>query len=81
VLADNVNANLKIRGRALLDQINGIQIDKLEDVVRAFETSTNDFDMIEFLPHHSFETLDRSEVAKANSRILKTYGVGKDRRL
>jgi S1-C subfamily serine protease len=81
VLADSVNANLRIRGRALVDQINGVRIEKLEDVVRAFETSTNNFDELEFLPHHSFETLERSEVAKANSRILKTYGIANDRRL
>ncbi len=81
VLTDRVNANLRIRGRALVDQINGIRINKLEDVVRAFETCTNDFDQLEFLPHHSFETLERAEVAKANSRILKTYGIAKDRRL
>jgi S1-C subfamily serine protease len=81
VLTDSVNANLHIRGRALLDQVNGVKIQKLEDVVRAFETCTNDFDQLEFLPHHSFETLERSEVAKANSRILKTYGIAKDRRL
>jgi len=81
VLADSVNANLRIRGRALLDQINGIRIEKLEDVVRAFETGTNEFDQLEFLPHHSFETLERAEVSKANSRILKTYGIANDRRL
>lgn len=81
VLTDRVNANLRIRGRALVDQINGIRIEKLEDVVHAFEICTNNFDQIEFLPHHSFETLERSEVAKANSRILKAYGIAKDRRL
>ena len=81
ILADSVNANLRIRGRTLLDQINGVRIEKLEDVVRAFETCTNGFDLIEFLPHHGCETLERSEVANANSRILKTYGIAHDRRL
>jgi S1-C subfamily serine protease len=81
VLTDSVNANLRIRGRALVDKINGVRIEKLEDAAQAFESSTNEFDLIEFLPHHSFETLDRSEVAKANPRILKTYGIAKDRRL
>jgi len=76
-----VNANLRIRGRALVDRINGTRINQMEDVVKALENSTNDFDQIEFLPHHSFETLDHAEVSKANSRILKTYGIAKDRRL
>ena len=81
VLTDTVNANLRIRGRVLLDEVNGVRIEKLEDLIRAFETCTNDFDLIEFLPHNSFETLERAEVAKANPRILKTYGIAKDRRL
>jgi hypothetical protein len=37
--------------------------------------------VIEFLPHDGFETLERAEVAKANSRILETYSVAQDRRL
>ncbi|HEV2394098.1 MAG TPA: trypsin-like peptidase domain-containing protein [Verrucomicrobiae bacterium] len=81
VLADAVNANVTVRGRVLVDRINGVRIDKLEDVVRAFETNTNTTDIIEFLPHESFECLERADVAKANPRILQTYGIGRDRRL
>ena len=81
VLADSVNANLRVRGRTLVDRINGTRVNQLEDVVKALENSTNDFDLLEFLPRDSFETLDHAEVTKANSRILKTYGISKDRRL
>jgi len=81
VLADAVNANLSVRGRALVDQINGIRVEKLEDVVRAFETCTNAYDLIQFQTHQGFECLDRTEVAKANAGILKTYGIANDRRL
>jgi S1-C subfamily serine protease len=81
VLADPVNANFVIRSRVLVDKVNGIRIEKLEDVVRAFEATTNAHHIVEFLPNHSFECLDRAEVAKANARILQTYGIPKDRRL
>jgi hypothetical protein len=81
ILPDNANANFGVRGRAFVDRINGVRIDRLEDLVKAFETSTNAYDKIEFLPHDGFETLERAEVAKANSRILETYGVAQDRRL
>jgi hypothetical protein len=81
VLADAVNANVGARGHALVDQINGIRINKLEDVIRAFETSTNVQDEITFEPNQSLECLDREEAAKANDKILKTYGLPKDRRL
>ena len=81
VLPDSVNANFGVRGRAFVDRINGVRIERLEDVVKALETSTNAYDVIEFLPHDGFETLERAEVAKANSRILETYSVAQDRRL
>ncbi|HWI55646.1 MAG TPA: trypsin-like peptidase domain-containing protein, partial [Bacillota bacterium] len=81
VLADAVNANVATRGRALVDKINGIRIEKLEDAVRAFETNTNAYDLIQFVPNNSCECLERSEVPKATPRILKTYAISKDRRL
>ena len=81
VLPDAVNANVAIRGQTLVDNINGIKINRLEDVARAFADGTNAYDRIEFTSHGSFECLDHAEVAKANSRILSTYGITSDRRL
>jgi S1-C subfamily serine protease len=81
VLADAVNANFRVRSRALVDTINGVRIEKLDDVIRAFETSTNAYDVIDFVRSHQFECLDHAEAARANTQILKTYGVPKDRHL
>lgn len=81
VLADEVNANITSRSRALVDKINGVRIEKLEDVIRAFAAAEGAFDMIEFVSHRSFECLDRQEVSAANARILRTYGISNDRRL
>jgi S1-C subfamily serine protease len=81
VLADPVNANVSERGRELVDRINGVRIEKLADALHAFESNTNAYDVIEFLPHHSVETLDHAEVAKASARIIKTYDLPSDRRL
>jgi S1-C subfamily serine protease len=81
VLADAVNANFGMRGRGLVDKINGVRIEKLEDAVRAFEANTNAYDVIEFAPNHGYECLDRSQAVAANARILKTYGLASDRRL
>ena len=81
ILPDAVNANVATRGRALVDQINGLRVEKLEDVVRAFEVNTNAYDVIVFMANHSTECLDRAETLKANAGILKNYGVTKDRRL
>jgi len=81
VLADEVNANLRTRGRALVDKINGVRIERLEDVIRAFEQPANGQHVIEFLPKNTFECLERESADKANANILKTYGIQRDRRL
>jgi S1-C subfamily serine protease len=80
-LADPVNANLLTQGRSLVDRINGMKIDKLQDVVTAFSQTTNAYHVIEFTPGHGIEVLDRAEVDKARDRILKTYNLASDRRL
>ena len=58
-----------------------MKIDRLEDVVRAFQTATNTHHVIEFLPNEAIETLDRKEAEAAHAKILETYGIPKDRRL
>jgi S1-C subfamily serine protease len=80
-LAHPVNANLKFAARALVDRINGVRIDKLEDVIRAFESATNTHHVLEFLPNDAIETLDRKGAESAHAEILKTYGLTQDRRL
>jgi hypothetical protein len=80
-LAHPVNANVQISARALVDRINGIRIDRLEDVIRALETATNSHHLFEFLPNQAIETLDRQAAMAAHAEILKTYGVPRDRRL
>jgi S1-C subfamily serine protease len=81
VLSDEVNANFTVRGYQLVDRINGVRIEKLEDVIRAFETSTNAYDLIEFGKRRVFECLNHADAVKANADILKTYGVPRDRHL
>lgn len=81
VLRHSVNASVEGLGRALIDTINGRRINRLEDVIQAFENAPQAQDIIEFLPDHHLESLERGDVAKAQAEILKTYGVPRDRRL
>ncbi|MGE3312420.1 MAG: trypsin-like peptidase domain-containing protein [Limisphaerales bacterium] len=81
ILPSPVNANLNVRGRALVDTINGIRIEKMEDVIRAFESKTEGQHLIEFAGKQGFECLDQAEARAANAMILKTYGLTNDRRL
>jgi len=81
VLSHPVNANLEVRGRALVDKINGVRVEKLEDVIRAFESHTGAQDVVEFTAYHHLECLDHAAAQRAGPEILRTYGLAKDRRL
>jgi hypothetical protein len=81
ILADPVNANVSNRGRLMVDKVNNVRIDKLEDLIQAFERSTGEFDVIEFVPDDRFDCLNRAAAQKANLEILATYGIAQDRRL
>lgn len=80
-LAHPANANVRFANRALVDRINGVRIERLEDVVRAIEEATGSHHVLELMPNQAIETLDRAEAAAAHAEILKTYGVPVDRRL
>lgn len=81
VLADPVNANIKGQSRSLVSKINGKEITRLEDVVEALAMPGVKEHMIEFLQNDGVECLSREDAEKANAKILKTYGISKDRRL
>jgi S1-C subfamily serine protease len=82
VLSHAVNANFGVRAHALVDKINGVRINQLEDVIRAFEQDTGKQQhLLQFQPDHTLEALDKKAAEEASAEILKTYGVPKDRRL
>lgn len=76
-----VNANFNVRARALVDKVNGVRIERLEDVVKAFETAPGAQHVIEFVGKQGLECLDREQAKTSNAAILQTYGVTNDRRL
>lgn len=81
ILAHPVNANFRVRGRALVDKINGIRIDRLEDVAKALEMNKTGPHLIEFIGQGGLECLEREASQAANDQILQTYGIASDRRL
>ncbi|MGC8744753.1 MAG: PDZ domain-containing protein [Verrucomicrobiia bacterium] len=81
ILPHSINANFSVKGRALVDSINGIKIQSLDDVVKAFGKPAGDYHIIRFLPHESVECLNVAETEKVNNEILKIHGVPSDRRL
>jgi S1-C subfamily serine protease len=75
ILDHPVNANLTTRGQAMVDKINGIRIERLSDVPKAFAATTGPDAIIEFLPDHHFEVIRKDDAEKANPDILTTYSV------
>ena len=81
VLAHPVNVDMNIRGAVLVDRINGVRIDRLEDVIGALEGNDGDWHTLEFAEPVAFETLDRKKADLAHHAILRTYSIMRDRRL
>ncbi|MCE0482838.1 MAG: trypsin-like peptidase domain-containing protein [Methylacidiphilales bacterium] len=75
ILDHPVNANFTVRGQTMVDKINGIRIERLSDVPKAFAATQGSDAIIEFLPDHHFEVIRKDDAEKANSDILNTYSV------
>ena len=76
-----MNVNFEVKGQVMVDKINGIRIDKLEDVIRAFEEHEGDQHMLEFSPMNHLEGLNRELADQANPMILRQFNIRSDRRL
>ena len=81
VLPHPVNADLKLHEKSIVDRINGVRIERLDDVPRALDAEAGPFHLIEFLDGGRFATLDREAAEAAHSGIASAYGLSSDRRL
>ena len=83
ILPHAVNADLGVRGRLVVNRINGVRIERLEDVRRALLEHRGARHLIEFdgPEQGPLEALDRVAAAAAHADILRTYGIVSDQRL
>ncbi len=83
ILPHPVNADLVVRGRALVHRINGVRIERLEDVRRALGEQAGARHLIEFFGAEDgpIEALDRAAASAAHAEILRTYNIVSDQRL
>jgi S1-C subfamily serine protease len=81
ILDAPVNANFSVRGQAMVDKINGVRINRLTDVPKAFAQANGGDSIIEFLPDHHFEVIRSDAAEKATPDILQTYSVPAQSRL
>ncbi|HEX4141732.1 MAG TPA: trypsin-like peptidase domain-containing protein, partial [Candidatus Methylacidiphilales bacterium] len=81
ILNAPVNANFTTRGQVMVDKINGMRIEQLSDVPKAFAAAKGPDSIIEFMPDHHFEVIRTDEAEKATPQILQTYSVPAQSRL
>jgi hypothetical protein len=81
ILDAPVNANFSTRAQALVDKINGVRIETLSDVPKAFAAAKGGDSIIEFAPDHHFEVINSDEAEKTTPDILQTYSVPAQSRL
>jgi S1-C subfamily serine protease len=81
ILDHPVNANFTTRGETMVDKINGMRIERLSDVPKAFAATTGPDAIIEFLPDHHFEVIRKDDAEKAMPEILNNYSVPAQSRL
>ena len=65
----------------IVDKFNGQKIRTLQDLLAAKESSHDGYHLIEFKEGDSLQRmiLDASELNAATERVLKRYGIEKDR--
>jgi len=83
ILPHAVNADFAVRGLAVVNRINGVRIERLEDVRRALLDNKGERHLFEFnRPDHAvLDALDRAAASAAHTEILRTYGIVSDQRL
>lgn len=81
ILPDKSNTYVSSRAYEVVDNINGMQILKLEDVVEAFKKDIDGYHVIETDGYNKPIILKAEEAEAANSLILESYGITQDRRL
>jgi S1-C subfamily serine protease len=78
-LPHSVNADLVIKGPAVVDRVNNVRVASMADLARGFEACSNGFHFIEFTSGQ-FEALDRAACDAAQSEILSQHGIAQGAR-
>ena len=81
ILPHPVNADLTLHEKSVVDRINGVRIERLEDLPSAIDAEAGTFHIIEFLDGGRFAAIDREAAEAAHPGIASAYGLASDRRL
>jgi hypothetical protein len=80
VLPARVNLGYEMLRDAVVDEVNGVKIGRMSDLVAALKKPVNGFDVFKFAPAESREqvVLDASEIDDANQDIMSRYHIPSD---
>lgn len=74
-LPDPVNSEAEGAEEAVVDRINGIEINRIEDVIKAIKSDNADFIKIELWLHSKPIVLPRKEAIATHEAIITRYGI------
>jgi hypothetical protein len=75
------NSQFTLARPVAVEQINGVPIRSLDEVVSAFEANRERFHRLEFEGMAGIEALEREKADAAHAEILKQYAIRRDRNL
>jgi hypothetical protein len=83
ILPDPINIGYNDARYMIVDKVNGKKVRTLQDLLGAKNSPNDGFDLIEFKDGDTMQRmiLDANELDAATARVLKRYGIDKDRSL
>jgi hypothetical protein len=80
VLPNEVNIGYEGLRNAVLDEVNGVKIKQISDLVTALKSPVNGFDVFKFAPGEPIQlaVLDATQVDQANEQIMARYHIPSD---
>jgi hypothetical protein len=80
VLPNEINIGYEGLRNAVLDEVNGVKIKTISDLVTALKSPVNGFDIFKFAPGEPIQqaVLDASQVDTANEQIMARYHIPSD---
>ena len=80
VLPNEINIGYEGLRNAVLEEVNGVKIKQIADLVTALKTPVNGFDIFKFAPGEPIQeaVLDASQLDEANVQIMARYHIPSD---
>lgn len=80
VIPNEVNLGYEGLRNAVIDEVNGVKIKSISDIITALKTPVNGFDIFKFAPGEPIQqaVLDASTVDQANQQIMGRYHIPSD---